>query len=105
MLLGRKRIIAPGAEAMMLDVVLFVLAVGDLVERQIWDLRQRIVERLGGGFLLRLYRRHRLLQRADFTQEALGLFLVLVFLGFADFLRRRVAARLCGFEFKNLRTT
>ena len=46
MLLRRKGIIAPGAEAMMLDIVVGALAVGHFGERQIGNLRQRIVQRL-----------------------------------------------------------
>ena len=47
MLLRRERVVALRAEAMMLDIVVRVLAVRHIVERQVGNLRQRLVELLG----------------------------------------------------------
>ena len=44
MLLRRERVIALRPEMVMLDVVVLVLAVGHLVERQVGNLRERLVQ-------------------------------------------------------------
>src|SRR5262249_48846788 len=56
MLLRREAIIALGAEAVMLDVAAWVLAVRHFGcgQRQIGNLRERVVERLGEPLFLRL---------------------------------------------------
>src|SRR5437588_4478918 len=101
MLFGRERIAALGAKAMMLDVVAWFFPVGHVVERQIRYLRKRIVERFRSHLLRRLQRGDGLFERSDLRHELGGLFLILGFLGLADFLRGGVAACLGGLQLKD----
>src|SRR5580700_2731352 len=98
MLLRCERVIALRPKAMTLDVLFLILAVGYFIERQVGNFCQRVVERLGGLFLVYLHRRDRFLQRGDLTQQSLGFLLVLILFRLADFLRRRIAPRLGSFE-------
>src|SRR5262249_1415018 len=101
MLLWRERVIALRGEAMMLQVVAGVFAVGHIVERHIRDLRERIVECLRGCLFPRLQSWNGILQSGDLRHQLGGLFLAFAFLGLADLLRGGVAARLCTFKFEN----
>ena len=99
MLLGRKRVVALGAETMMLDVVLLVLAVGHFVERQIGNFGERIIQCFFGRLLLQLPSAElNSLSTATSAISVLASGFVLFFFRFADFLRGRVAARLARFR-------
>ena len=97
MLLRRERVIALRSKMMVLDVALLILAVRYFIERQIWNFRERVAQHLGRGLFVRLHLRDRILQHCNLGHQLFGLGFVFLFLGFADFLRRRVAACLRGF--------
>src|SRR5262249_56076288 len=80
MLLRRKTVIALGAEAMVLDVVARILAVGHFGQRQVGDLRERVVERLRELLFFRLERRNFGLQARDLGHKRLRRRLLVAFL-------------------------
>src|SRR5262249_31429647 len=98
MLLRREAVIALGTEAMMLDVAAWVLAVRHFGQRQIGDLRERVVERLGELLFSRLERRDLGLQARALGHERLPRRFFVAFLRRADLPRRRVAASERGFR-------
>ena len=59
MLLRREVIVALGAEMMMLDIAVLVVAVRHLVERQVRNCGERVVEFLRAAFSLRFELRNR----------------------------------------------
>ncbi len=103
MLLRLECVVALRPEAVMLDIVLGAVAVRHFVERHVRNFGERIVERLGGGFFLRLQLSNRFLKRGDFGHQRPRRFLFVAFLCRADLLRRLIAARLRGFQFENFR--
>src|SRR5579862_2021395 len=103
MLLGRKGVTALRAVAMMLDVILLILAIGHFVERKIRNFGECLGKLLVSLFFRRFLCRHRFFQRGDFVEQRLHLCVVLILLRLADFLRRRVAACLRGFEREDFR--
>ena len=78
----------------MLDVAGLVLALRHFGERQVRDRRQNLVQLLLGRLRLGLQRRQRHLQLIDLGHQLLRRGLVLLRLGRADLLRRRVPPRL-----------
>src|SRR5262249_60222626 len=70
-----------------------VFAGRPVVERQVWDLRQRVVQLLRGVLRLRLESRDFGLQARDLGLELLRNILLVALLGGADLLRGGVAAR------------
>ncbi len=94
MLFRSEGIMARRAVDMTLDVVVLILAVRHLVVRQVRDLRQLFLQRLGGRLLLLLHRRDRGLEFGDLGHQLLRGGFVLLGLGLADVLRGGVAARL-----------
>src|SRR6266567_4716894 len=98
MLLRLESIVALGAEAMMLDVVLGIRAVRNVVERQVRNFRQRglkLSDRLPLLFLPCLDRR---LQPGDLRDERGRARLVLLGLGLADLFGGGVAPGQRAFE-------
>ena len=89
------------AEAMMLDVALLVLAVGHFVERQIGDLRQCVVERLGGSFSSTSSAGMVSLNAATSASITLLVLFRPCLLRLADVFRGGIAAGLGGFEREN----
>src|SRR5580704_15910919 len=99
MLLGPKAVVSLGPKMMMLDVLARILAVRHLVERQIRYLRKRLFQSLGELPFLLLQVGNQGLERGDLGQQLLGRFLLVAFLGRADFLGSGIAPRLGGFGF------
>src|SRR5438552_11216178 len=87
MLLRLESVIALRAEAMMLDVVVGSRALGNVLERQIWNFRERVIERGNGLPLLVLACLDRRLQSGDLCHERGRAVLVLVRLRLANLLR------------------
>ena len=93
MLLGREAVIALRPEMMVLDIGALVLAVRHLIERQIGNLRERLVELRRKLLFLRFERRNLGLEARDLGHERLGGGFLVALLRRADLLRRRVAPR------------
>ena len=104
MLFRCEGIIALRAELVMLDISVFVLAVRNVVERQVRNLSHRLVELLRGSLFLDLQCRNHFLQFRDFGHQLVGSGAVLLLLRVTDFLRGRVAPRLRMFELLDHRT-
>src|SRR5260370_1935367 len=96
MLLRGEAVVALSAEAMVLDVVAGVRAVRHFRQREIGDLRERVIEFFGELLFLRLERRDLGLQARDLGHERLCRRFLVASLRGADFARRRVAAGECG---------
>ena len=94
MLLRRESIIALRPEMMVLDIGALVLAVRHLIERQIGNLRKRLVELRRKLLFLRFERGNLGLEARDLGHERLGGGFLVALLRSADLLRRRVAPRL-----------
>ena len=99
MLLRLECVIALFADDVMLDIAARIGAVRHVVERRVRNLRQLLVELGGERFLLLFHRRQRCLELGHFGHQLVGPGLVLGLFGVADFLGRRIAARLCLLEF------
>ena len=98
MLLRLERIFALGAEAVMLDIVVRVGAVGNIVERQVWNFRKRGIERRNGQPLCFLRCVDLRLQSRDLRHQRGGAGLVLLGLGLADLFGGGIAPGERGFK-------
>src|SRR5258708_14347821 len=101
MLLWRESIIAPGAETMMLNIVARVLTLRHVLQRQVGDLRGRVVELLRELLLFRLERGDFGFQACDLGKKCLRRRLLVALLRRADLARSDIAARECGFRLLN----
>ena len=101
MLLRRESVIALGAETMVLDVIGCLLAVRHVLERQVGDLRKRVLELLRELLLLCLERGDFGFQACDLGNERLRRRLLIAFFRRADLTRSDIAARECRFHFLN----
>src|SRR5437879_1381099 len=101
MLLRRESVIALGAETMVLDVIGCLLAVRHVLERQVGDLRQRVVELLRELLLFCLERRDFGFQTCDLGKERLRRRLLVALLRRADLTRSDIAARERRLRFLN----
>ena len=93
MLLRGKSVIAYRPEFVVLDIAMLVDAVGNIVGRQVGNLREQFLELAGCLLLIGLQRRNGVLEFGDLRHQRAGAGIVLGALGFGDFLRGRVAAR------------